>query len=519
YDLVSGNIGSEIRGKISAIEDQVDHPLAQSVAKAICLLQYVLSIHRTAENIAATLHSAVDADSCLPDVKEALAALEAAHLVRLGNDGYRIPSPAEDDWERQRATLNPKPGDVHRIHARILTAMWQPAPQHSFLDTKVFRAGLFLNGRAASKDEGDIPVHLALAEAGQEFDTTVEEMRIRSQTETKSIFWVAALDGAIDRETVEVFRSQEILSKKERSAQTKDETALVSEEKRRQERHQSELHRLTRQACLSGTVYFRGNDRSPDATSDDVGKTASALLAQALPEVYDRFKEAAALVQKKDFDVLMTNENLLGLTPVFTDLNLVRDENGKPVFNTDTGPLSEVLAKIENRANYGENATGRYLSDEFAKEPFGWDFDVVKLFALCLLRAGKIAVTSKGQIIESARSIEAQSIFRNNNLIRSASFQPKQGETEFKDLVTAANAFKTIFGTEISELETSAVATAIRNVVADQEEGISEMYTLLTRNDLPGTDMLQDALNGVATISRGKESQAIMTFNNSYKEL
>ncbi len=55
YALVSGNIASEIRGEIDFITKEVPHPLAQPVAKAICLLQYVRSIHRTAENVAATL--------------------------------------------------------------------------------------------------------------------------------------------------------------------------------------------------------------------------------------------------------------------------------------------------------------------------------------------------------------------------------------------------------------------------------------------------------------------------------
>ena len=107
YDLVSSNIPGEIRGKIDAIKAQVEHPLAQPVAKAICLLQYVQSVHRTAENIAATLQPSVDGDSRLSEVKVALDALEAAHKVRQGSDGYRIPSPAEDDWEQQRASLAP----------------------------------------------------------------------------------------------------------------------------------------------------------------------------------------------------------------------------------------------------------------------------------------------------------------------------------------------------------------------------------------------------------------------------
>lgn len=370
YDLVSGNIASEVRGKIADIGTQVDHPLAQPVAKAICLLQYVRSIHRTAENIAATLHPAVAADSRLPEVKAALEALQKAHMVRLGDDGYRIPTPAEDDWERQRASLLPKPGDVSRVHAEVVTELWKPQPSHSFLDVKLFRAGLSCNGRLVV--EGDLPVHLMLTDAGQAYTESVEEARRRSQTETTTIFWVAALDDAIDRETVEVYRSREILSRRERGAQTKDESALVAEEKHRlNTRHLPEVRRLLRQALLTGTIFFRGNDRSPQETASDIGRTAAQVLSQALPEVFDRFAEAAARVSKKDLDVLMTTENLRGLTALFSDLHLVRDQGGKLVFTTDSGLLAEVLARIENRTSYGEVASGRYLTDEFTTEPLG----------------------------------------------------------------------------------------------------------------------------------------------------
>jgi len=38
YDLVEGNIGSEVRAKISAIPKELEHPPPQPVAKVICLL-------------------------------------------------------------------------------------------------------------------------------------------------------------------------------------------------------------------------------------------------------------------------------------------------------------------------------------------------------------------------------------------------------------------------------------------------------------------------------------------------
>ncbi len=226
-------------------------------------------------------------------------------------------------------------------------------------------------------------------------------MRTRSHAEEKAVFWVAALDEAVDRDVVEVFRSKEILARKERSAQTKDEMALISEEKARLRRRQDDLRRRLRQAMLAGTVFFRGNDRSPDESAAEVGRTASRILGQVLPDVFYRFDEAAARVQRKDLDAVLTTENLRGLTPVYTELHLVREQAGKVVFETDAGPLAEVLRRIENRSTYGELVTGRYLADELEQEPFGWDFDVVRLLAMCLLRAGKVEATSKGQVIDS----------------------------------------------------------------------------------------------------------------------
>ena len=516
YDLVSGNISSEIRGKIDAIKNQVPHPFAQPVAKAICLLQYVKSIHRTSENISATLHSSVEGDSCLPDVKAALDALVASHNVRHGEDGYRIPTPAEDDWERQRTGLSPKPGDMTRKHAELITSLWQPQPTHNFHDTKMFKAGLYFNNRSIV--EGDIPFHLTLAEAGKEYEKAVDEMRKRSQSETKSVFWGAPINGAIDRETVEVYRSTEILSSKERNAQTKDETALVSEEKIRSRRHQDELKRLLKQAFLSGTIFFRGNDRSPGDTASDIGKTAEYVLSQALPDVFDRFQEAAARIQKKDLETLMSTENLRGLTPVFSSLGLVREEGSQTIFNTENGPLAEIFARIENRCSYGENANGRYLAEEFSKEPFGWDFEVIRLFVVSLLRAGKIEATSKGQLIESALSLEAKETFTNNNLFRQTSFRPKVG-IDFSELLKAAEAYKEIFGKEIPELEQSVVAHSIRSEISAREENLHDAYLLLVQHALPGNEILKESVDQMRAIRTAAEDQVILTFNTSYKGL
>lgn len=518
YDLVASNIPSELRGKISDIERQVEHAYAGPVAKAVCLLQFVKNIHRTAENIAACLHPAADADSCLTEVKGALEKLEKAKAVRLGDDGYRIPSPAEDDWERQRDGFQPRPADSNEILRETIQKLWSPQPGHQFLGTKLFKAALFLNNRPVVQD-GDVPFYMALCSSEAEFKAESAEMRPRSQTDTKHIFWAAQLADKVDHHLVEYFRSKQIIAAKERTARTRDEMALVSDEKKRQGRHADELRRLIRESLLNGTIWFRGNDRSPGDDATDVAAVAEATLGLVLPEVFDRYEEGAARITKPDLDSILSASNLHGLTSVYAKLNLLRDEAGQTILRTDSGPLAEVQARIENRASYGEAATGRYLAEEFAKEPFGWDFDAVRLFAACLLRAGKVDATSQNKVVESAVSVEARTMFGNNNTFKSASFRPKVA-IDFAKLVEANECYKEVFGHELPDIASQgAVATEIRKACLDPEEDLSAMHTVLVSNQLPGALVLLAAVELLKSIRTGTEEQAVLGFNAGHKQL
>jgi hypothetical protein len=328
------------------------------------------------------------------------------------------------------------------------------------------------------------------------------------------------LSEAIDRETVEVHRSKEVLARKERDARTAIETALIAEEKLRLRRHQDELRRLLREAFLNGNVYFRGNDRSPAAGATDVGKSAVGVLDEVVPEIFDRFKEAAAkqVDVKKGLDTLLVAANLQGLSPVFSSLGLVRSENGKVVFELAQGPLREVLARIEQRAGYGETASGRYLADEFAKEPFGWDFEVVRLLALCLLRAGAVEATSKGQTFDGAASPEAKETFSNNNLFRAASFVPKKG-VGFPEIVQANEASKTTLGTDAPELSAASVAGHLRTEVVKSEDRVTAALAMLNADRLPGTTLLEAAIGPMRAINRGSDDAVITNFNASHASI
>ena len=242
--------------------------------------------------------------------------------------------------------------------------------------------------------------------------------------------------------------------------------------------------------------------------------------SQALPDVFDRFGEAAARVTKKDLDAAADHRE-----PARPDTRLHRTSTwfatraASRSSTRRTASLAEVLSRIENRTSYGETASGRYLADEFAKEPFGWEFDVVRLLVVALLRAGKIEATSKGQVIESALSLEARTTFTNNNLFRQSSFRPRTTDCEFTDYIDAAEAYRTCFGKELQELEENVIANAIRETTEGFEEGMRDVSQRLATHGLPGTEILQAALNNIVGFRRQRDCQALKAFTGCHQEL
>ncbi|MEY3226785.1 MAG: hypothetical protein RLZZ536_1404 [Planctomycetota bacterium] len=517
YDLVRDNIDSTIREKIDRIPSEVAHPFAQKVAKAICLLQFVKSIHRTADNIAATLYPAVAADSVKANVDQALQALIDAHKIRKGDDGYRIPTPTEDDWETQRASLRPKRADANAILREMVEKLWQPQPSHTLLQTRVFKGSLYLDGRERIK--GDLTFQVWLAEDDKaDYQRLKEEVRPQSQVKMDTIFWVIAVGEQIEKEVTEVFRSKEMISRKERGAQTAAETRLLSEEGRRRDNHRGEVRRLLERAALTSVAWFQGKDRSPDENDVSVVKAAESMMARALPEVFERFAEGAARVSRKDLEALLNSEDLRGLPPVFNDLKLLRTEGKSVVLNTDSGPLAEMLTWITNKSDYGIAPTGKALEAEFGGTPFGWDVDVIKLFALALLRSGQVTVTSQGVTIESVVDLGALDAFTNNTKFRACTFRPKK-VLDFAEIVKAASAFEDTFGEKIASLTQEEVARAIRARAISSQRDLRTALSLLDRHQLPGGELFTTAISQLEQISTAGEEDAILSFAGGHSQL
>ena len=420
-------------------------------------------------------------------------------MVRQGDDGYRIPSPAEDDWERQRAARRAEA----RRRLRVLTPRWSPAsgsrsPRTRFSTSSRSRPAS--TSTAARSSTGDIDVHLTLAEPG-ELEAAVEEARRRSQTEQSAIFWVAALE----RRRSTARRSSSSARRRSSAARS---AARRPRTRRRSSPRRSAASGGTRTSsagcsarrCSTGTVFFRGNDRSPDASATDVGRAAGQVLgsraAGGLRPLRGGGRASREEGLRRAARPPRTCRASRRSSPISASF---ASEGGQTVLNTESGPLAEVLARIEDR-------------DELRR-------DAERPLALRRLREGAVRLgvrrrpavraraparredpgrRARAQLIESAVTPEAQNTFTNNNLFRAGDVPAEEGPR----LPAGRRGVRVLQGHVRRDGQR---ARAGRRRARDPRAGRAvtrPMCAKRTRrsctNGLPGADVLAEALDQMA---------------------
>ena len=164
------------------------HRMAQAVAKVVCLLQFVKRVQPQAPRTSPpALHGRVDADSCLAEVQRGPdAELEKALLVRDAADGYRIPTPAEDDWEQTRARRSSPSGPTRTASiAEVFMGFWTPAPTFNLGDTKSLQ-GRVDGQRQGARRPATSPSTCRSPTTPRPPRSLARKLRVRSQSEPKS---------------------------------------------------------------------------------------------------------------------------------------------------------------------------------------------------------------------------------------------------------------------------------------------------------------------------------------------
>ncbi len=535
FELVEGNLSSEKQKDISDIrqrfkDDAEDQGMSTRVAKTICLLEYVRDLPRTETNIAACLVKRVGDPAPLVEVQTALKKLEGAQFVRNTEEGWKLQTAQEKNWDTERRSNSPRTRDRNELLREALRDIFSDPKlkTYRYRNLKSFRVGITVDGSQAG-DEGQISLSIIIAEDDETLPGKVVEIRNESRqpTHNNDLYWVFALTPEIDALVANLYASRQMVNKydqlRAQNRITNEEATSLSNEKNEVIRLQSRLHEKMTQVLEHGQGLFRGVSRDAAGLGKTLGEILKKLFDVVVPDLYPKLEMGVRDLKGTEAEEVLKAANLNALPQVFyggeRGLNLVISEDAKYVLNPSADIAKEVMDYIRREHAYGNKVTGKNLEEHFQGHGYGWDRDMLRLVLAVLLRVGSIEVTYQGRRFRNHQDPQCRVPFTNNNAFKAASFAPREF-IGLKTLTTAVQHFEELTGEEV-DIEEGAVATAFKKVADDELKQLFAVVAEARANYLPVTEMLdeyQHTLNNILTAASDDCVGLLSSEGTSFKE-
>ncbi|MCL6447596.1 MAG: BREX system P-loop protein BrxC [Armatimonadetes bacterium] len=531
YELLyAGNLlPTEVTREVDDVPARLPNDqMAYKVAKAIALLEVVTDLPRTPRNLAAVLHPRIDADSVLSDVSRALKSLEEAQIVRESEEGFKLLTIQEKNWDTVRRGLHPRPADRNWIKRELLQEVFaDPSVRgYRYQNRKAFPLSLTIDGELVD-GSGQIPLALLMADDPADFDSACEEARRASNEKRSELFWVCALTDEVHRQIEELYRSREMVSTHERlAAQGKlspEEGSCLADEKVRRDRIHRTLRNKLAERIVAGAGFFQGVRKDASALGQTVAEIYARFRDDVIPALYPKFDLGNRPVRGDEAEKFLVAANLNGLPPVFYEepdgLNLVIRQSGKAIPNLNAEICREVLDYLKREHSYGNKVTGKSLDAHFQGIGYAWERDVLRIVLAVLLRGGAIEVTHQGRKYRNHNDPACRQPFINNNAFRAASFSPREA-LDLKMLTDAARYYEAMTGNEV-DIEESALAQAFQKLAADDRELIMPLINRMKATQLPGVEHLvefQETIEGILEMPADDCVKTLAGEGKSYQE-
>ena len=533
YELLYAGslLPSEVTREVDDVPKHLPgNEMAFKVAKAIALLEAVKDLPRTPHNIAATLQPSIESDSILEDVQNAIAELEKAQIIRESEEGYKLLTVQEKNWDTTRAGLEPKPKNRNLIKQEIIDEIFS-APKtrtYRFQNLTTFRIGLWVDNEKLQ--DGAIPFSLHVGEDSDELKEKKNQIRALSREDIhrNEIFWTFPLTEEIHHLVEELFRSREMISTYSRLRSqnqiTTEESACLEEEKQRENRSiLPNLKAKMTKAIESGSGFFRGVEKDGSALGSSISEIVTGMFDFAVPDLYPKLEMGARNIKGDESEKFLTAANLTGLPSVFYDgddgLNLVVKQGNKFVPNINAEIAKEILDYIKREYSYGNKVTGRTLEAYFQAVPYGWERDILRLVLAVLLRGGAIEITHQGRKFRGHSEPEARIPLTNNNAFRAATFSPRE-TIDLKMLNEAAKHYEEITGDEV-DIDEDAIATAFNQLANEDREMLLPLQAKVNALGLPLKEVIDEFRLTVDSVLNSPSDDCVKTLAGegmSYKE-
>ncbi|MBN2413375.1 BREX system P-loop protein BrxC [candidate division KSB1 bacterium] len=533
YELLFlGNLlPSEVVSEISAIPARLPNdPMALKVTKAIALLEVVRDLPRTAHNIAAVLHPALDAESTEKDVLAALKQLEAAQFVRESEQGYKLLTVAEKNWDSERQSKAPKERQKHDIIEGIFRDQIFVEPSfkaHRFKNLKTFNLQILLNDRKIN--DGTIILDFKYGDSFKDLTDLKENSKKLSRTDDhkNDIFWLFTLNEPLHTSLVEYYRSKTMVQEYSRIQSqgqiTTEELACMEDEKHREQKLAQKIKADLINATESGVIIFQGIEKDASLLGNNFSDILKSSLNHFIPQIYTKLEMGACKLTGKEVDGLLKSANLNALPTIFYNapegLELVTKQGNKFLPNTNAPIVQEIFIYLKSQFDYGNKITGKILENHFENPPYGWDRDLLRLILALLFRAGLLEINFQGKKYKIYSEPASWPALINNVTFRSTTFSPRK-TIGIPELTEAVKHYEEITGYEV-DVDEVKIAAAFQKLAQNDLEILNTVKYHIDHYLLPGKERIDQIKEDIQTILNSSPDDCVTHLagqGQTYKE-
>jgi hypothetical protein len=534
YELVEGNIPSEKQKDIldirQSFEKDKDHPgLAGRLAKAVCLLEFVRDLPRTAQNLAALLIGKVDEPAPVAAVETVLQKLKAAQFIRETDDGWKLQTAQEKNWEQEKrgyaSVKRSERNEILRVMVQDIFADVK-AKQYNYNNLRNFSIGLTLDGQQIPP-AGQITFDLQGIDASDDFAKRRSAMAIESLQDSNKnrVHWLFPVLSETEGQIEDLHASRKMIEKYthlagEQSLTDLEKELLISERTNLQ-KLQAKLSASLRRGLELGVGFFRGLKFEAGDLDTDLGGMVRALCAKAIPDLYPKVQMGCRQLTGDEPEEILRQANLNNLSPVFypegQGLALVVKDGNRQVINVKAEIAQEILGYLRREHSFGNKVTGNQIADHFGGIGYGWDRDVIRLVLAVLFRAGGIEITYQGRRYRNYQEPQARTPLTNNTAFKTASFAPRES-IDLKTLTAAVRNLEDMIGREV-DVEESAIAEEFQKMARAEKENVLPALAQAQAYALPVTDRLREWSEALDTVFNSQPDDCVRMLAGEGKSL
>lgn len=464
YDLLQGIVPGPWRFEIDQVEaNHGEDSVEAATAKTVALLSGVPQVPLRSKNIGALLHRSVEAEALDSSVADAVEALQTDEVLRESEDGLRLQSPEEKDWEKRRRGIDLKTGQFRRLVRDSLSDLLSGVTASA---AREFKLGISFDDERIT--DGDISV--PILEGGE--DQLNRAVRLsRESAHESDIFIIFERSDKTWRLAEELHRSNEMIREAETRSRTGDENSLLHEERKRAERLKHDFDRSLSTDIVSGKAIFQGSEE--DLTGNDARSAVAASATDRVGKIYTHLDDWAAPVKRTYALSILKEDDLSGLPDQLgqTGLGITKVTPAGHVIDTEGPAISALLQEVQRRKSFGQEISGRYLEGHFGEAPYGGDIDVIMIVTAAAMRAGEIEIMSDGARLRSYTDARLENVFKNLPKFRAAGVLPRGDGPDVEAKTRVARLIDELTG-ERTPIVTDQLAAAIVKGLAEDRERV-----------------------------------------------